>query len=180
MFTSRAEHRLSLRHDNADLRLTAIGAEIGLASLERVKRLRAKQGVLAETRRLLQTLKQDGLVLSHILKRQTVTWNDLPSPFQAVDAEIASQIETEIKYEGYLKREEAHIERNRADEDRTIPDWIDFDSVPGLKAEARLKLKKIQPRTFGQAARISGINPTDVALLQVHTKRGRSAATLTK
>jgi tRNA uridine 5-carboxymethylaminomethyl modification enzyme len=89
---------------------------------------------------------------------------------------VASQIETEIKYEGYLRREQAHIERNRADENRSIPDWIDFDLVPGLKAEARIKLKKIQPRTFGHASRISGINPTDVALLQVHAKRGKSAA----
>ena len=89
----------------------------------------------------------------------------------AIWVELKS-VETEIKYEGYLRREQAHIDRNRADEDRTIPDWIDFDSVPGLKAEARVKLKKIQPRTFGQAARISGINPTDVALLQIHTKRG--------
>jgi tRNA uridine 5-carboxymethylaminomethyl modification enzyme len=100
----------------------------------------------------------------------------LPESFQAVDLEVASQLETEIKYEGYLRREQAHIERNRADEHRSIPDWIDFDLVPGLKAEARIKLKKIEPRTFGHASRISGINPTDVALLQVHAKRGKSAA----
>jgi tRNA uridine 5-carboxymethylaminomethyl modification enzyme len=180
MFTSRAEHRLSLRHDNADLRLTGIGAEVGLASPERIGKLRAKQETLAETLRLLQTLKQEGQFFAHLLKRNDVTWSDLPSPFAAVDAEIASQLETEIKYEGYLRREEAHIERNRADEERTIPDWIDFDSVPGLKAEARVKLKKIQPRTFGQAARISGINPTDIALLQIHTKRGQAAAALAK
>jgi len=180
MFTSRAEHRLSLRHDNADLRLTAVGEEIGLASPERIRKLRTKHETLAETRLLLQTLKREDHTWSHLLKRQDITWNDLPSPFKAVDAEIASQLETEIKYEGYLRREEAHIERNRADEQRSIPDWLDFDSVPGLKAEARVKLKKIQPRTFGQAARISGINPTDVALLQVHTKRGKAAAALVK
>ena len=176
MFTSRAEHRLSLRHDNADLRLTEIGAEVGLASKERIAKLRAKQNALAETRNLLHTTKEDNRSCAHLLKRTDVTWSDLPSPFQLVDAEVASQLETEIKYEGYLKREEAHIKRNRADEDRSIPDWIDFDAVPGLKAEARVKLKKIQPQTFGQAARISGINPTDVALLQVHTKRGKTAA----
>jgi tRNA uridine 5-carboxymethylaminomethyl modification enzyme len=176
MFTSRAEHRLSLRHDNADLRLTAIGEEVGLASAERMARFRAKESILNETRQLLLALKHDNQPYAHLLKRPEVTWADLPSPFTAVDSEIASQLETEIKYEGYLKREQAHIERNRTDQDRAIPDWLDFDTIPGLKAEARVKLKKIQPRTFGQAARISGINPTDVALLQVHTKRGKAAA----
>ena len=180
MFTSRAEHRLSLRHDNADLRLTEIGAEVGLATPERLGKLRAKQEALAATRVLLQSTKRDGQPWAHLLKRPDTTWADLPEPFQAVDADVASQLETEIKYEGYLKREQAHIDRNRADENRSIPDWLDFDAVPGLKAEARVKLKKIQPQTFGQAARISGINPTDVALLQVHTKRGKAAAALGK
>jgi tRNA uridine 5-carboxymethylaminomethyl modification enzyme len=176
MFTSRAEHRLSLRHDNADLRLTEIGADVGLATALRVRKLKEKQAAITETLSLLEATKREGQSWAHLLKRPDIAWADLPSPFQTVDAEIASQLETEIKYAGYLKREQAHIERGRADENRTIPDWIDFDAVPGLKAEARVKLKKIQPRTFGQAARISGINPTDVALLQVHTKRGKAAA----
>jgi tRNA uridine 5-carboxymethylaminomethyl modification enzyme len=178
MFTSRAEHRLSLRHDNADLRLTDLGAAVGLASAERVAKLRAKRAGIEETRQLLQTIKQDGRPWIELLKRPAIGWADLPDPFRQVDPEIACQLETEIKYEGYLKREQAHIERNRADEGRSIPDWIDFDRVPGLKAEARVKLKKIQPRTFGQAGRISGINPTDIALLQVHAKRGKSASEL--
>jgi tRNA uridine 5-carboxymethylaminomethyl modification enzyme len=143
-----------------------------------LRKLRAKLEALAETRRLLRTLKHEGQPWAHLLKRPEISWSALPAPFQSVDAEIASQLETEIKYEGYLRREQMHIDRHRADEDRGIPDWIDFDAVPGLKAEARLKLKTIQPRTFGQAGRISGINPTDVALLQVHAKRGRTAAAL--
>ena len=176
MFTSRAEHRLSLRHDNADLRLTALGGEVGLATPERLESLRRKQEAIESARNLLLTTKQEGQPWAHLLKRPTVAWSDLPTPFQNVDPEVASQLETEIKYAGYLLREEAHIRRNLADEERTIPDWIDFDGVPGLKMEARLKLKKIQPRTFGQASRISGINPTDVSLLQIHAKRGKTAA----
>ena len=176
MFTSRAEHRLSLRHDNADLRLTEIGAEAGLASPARLGKLRTKQAAIDETGRLLESTKFEGQSWAHRLKRPDVTWADLPAPFPQVDAEVASQLETAIKYDGYLRREQAHIERQRGDEDRVIPDWINFDAVPGLKAEARVKLKRIQPRTFGQAGRISGINPTDVALLQIHAKRGKSRA----
>jgi tRNA uridine 5-carboxymethylaminomethyl modification enzyme len=180
MFTSRAEHRLSLRHDNADLRLTGLGAEIGLASPERLARLRAKQTALAETRSLLETVKNDGKPWAHWLKRPEISWSDLPDPFRKVDPDVAVQLETEIKYEGYLRREQAQINRTRTDEIRAIPGWLDFDAVPGLKAEARAKLKAIQPRTFGQAARISGINPTDVALLQIHVRRGQPPAALAR
>jgi len=175
MFTSRAEHRLSLRHDNADLRLT----ELGLGSAERLRRVRLKREGIEAARQLLQSTKCDGQPWLDRLKRPEISWSQLPEPFQKIDLEFAAQLETEIKYAGYLRREEIHIERNRSDEARSIPDWLDFDRVPGLKAEARLKLKKIQPRTFGQASRISGINPTDIALLQVYTKRGKSAVTAT-
>jgi tRNA uridine 5-carboxymethylaminomethyl modification enzyme len=175
MFTSRAEHRLSLRQDNADLRLTPLAAEIGLASPERRASLRAREQKLDEGRVLLASAKQGGRTYAHLLKRPDVTWRDLPAPFASFDAEIAELLETEIKYEGYLAREQGHITRNLADEERGIPEWLDYDIVPGLKAEARAKLRQIKPRTFGQAGRISGINPTDVALLQVHARRGRAA-----
>jgi tRNA uridine 5-carboxymethylaminomethyl modification enzyme len=172
MFTSRAEHRLSLRHDNADLRLTEIGGEIGLASARRLRRLRDKRKAINSVRNLLSSSKTGEISCLEWLKRPQVSWADLPPVFQDTDAEIATQLETEIKYEGYLRREEAHIARNRAEEGRSIPAWLDFDLVPGLKAEARAKLKTIRPQTFGQAGRISGLNPTDIALLHIHAKRG--------
>jgi tRNA uridine 5-carboxymethylaminomethyl modification enzyme len=179
MFTSRAEHRLSLRHDNADLRLTALGGEVGLASPHRLKLLAEKSQAIHDVRLMLSSTKQDGVSWAHRLKRPDTRWADLPEPFQRVAPDVAAQLETEIKYAGYLQREEAHIARNQAHEGKSIPDWIDFDLIPGLKAEARAKLKKVRPATFGQAGRISGINPTDIALLQVHAKRGKAAASAT-
>jgi tRNA uridine 5-carboxymethylaminomethyl modification enzyme len=176
MFTSRAEHRLSLRHDNADLRLTALGGEVGLAGPERQALLLSRMDNIKRVRVELDMAKLDGVSWAHRLKRPEITWKDLPDAFQAVPAEVATQLETEIKYAGYLAREEAHIARNRAHEEKAIPGWMDFDLIPGLKAEARTKLKKVRPRTFGQAGRISGINPTDISLLQIHAKRGQTAA----
>jgi tRNA uridine 5-carboxymethylaminomethyl modification enzyme len=176
MFTSRAEHRLSLRHDNADLRLTSLGGEVGLASRARIEKLHLKMQQIDDTRTMLSLSKVDNQSWAHRLKRPDTTWADLPEPFQRVDPDVAAQLETEIKYAGYMRREEVHIARNQAQESRSIPDWFDFDLIPGLKAEARTKLKKIRPRTFAQAGRISGINPTDISLLQIHAKRGKAAA----
>jgi len=176
MFTSRAEHRLLLRQDNADLRLTELGGAIGLASPLRVERLRAKQAAIAETRQTLQAEKVDRVPLAEWLKRPDFHWENLPPAWQAIPSEVAFQVETDIKYAGYIDREYAQIEKTRQVEEKPIPEWLDFDTVHGLKAEARHKLKTIRPRTFGQAARISGINPSDIALLLVWSKRGRAEA----
>jgi tRNA uridine 5-carboxymethylaminomethyl modification enzyme len=176
MFTSRAEHRLLLRQDNADLRLTELGGAIGLASPLRVERLRAKQAAIAEARQTLQAEKVDRLPLAEWLKRPDFHWENLPPAWQGIAPEVAFQVETDIKYAGYIDREYAQIEKTRQVEEKLIPEWLDFDTVHGLKAEARHKLKTIRPRTFGQAARISGINPSDIALLLVWSKRGRAEA----
>jgi len=176
MFTSRAEHRLLLGQDNADLRLTEIGAAVGLASPARVAKLREKRAQIEEVRAALAATKldRDGLnqPLSVWLKRPDYDWSHLPEAFRSVSDDVAAQVETDIKYAGYVDRERLQIEKARASEEKAIPDWLDYDAVHGLKTEARAKLKAIRPRTFGQAARISGINPSDIALLLVWTKRG--------
>ncbi|PTX99611.1 tRNA uridine-5-carboxymethylaminomethyl(34) synthesis enzyme MnmG [Verrucomicrobia bacterium LW23] len=174
MFTSRAEYRLILRQDNADLRLTERGHAIGLASDLRVARLREKKAGIEETLRRLKAERIGTEALAHILKRPTVAWKDLPESYQSVPPDVAAQVETEIKYSGYLGRELAQIEKVREAENQPIPLWLNYDDVQGLKKEARLKLKSVQPKTFGQAGRISGINPTDVALLRIWSKRGPS------
>lgn len=174
MFTSRAEYRLLLRQDNADLRLTEHGVRVGLASPERARRLKKKQEDILHWSRLLKAGKAEGKSLAHLLKKPDFFWKDLPEEFQKADKEIQIQIETDIKYAGYIDRELVHIEKNKKLENSPIPAWVDYDQIQGLKTEARLKLKQIRPATFGQASRISGINPTDIALLAIWMKRGKN------
>lgn len=171
MFTSRAEYRLLLRQDNADLRLTEKGANIGLASHERYERVKQKKMDLEYWRTELSRARFENKTLDQFLKMPDVDWTHLPDAFQRAPGEIQIQLETDIKYAGYVQRELANIEKTRKMEHEKIPDQIDYDLVPGLKIEARQKLKTIRPATFGQAARISGINPTDLSLLSVWVYR---------
>jgi len=172
MFTSRAEYRLLLRQDNADLRLTELGASFGLASPERLARTQAKQRRIAELKDRLSRERREGESLAHWLKKPGNEWQGLPEMFHVEHPDIAEQVETDLKYAGYIDRELLSIERAKASEDQLIPDWVNYDSIHGLKTEARIKLQQIRPRSFGQAARISGINPTDLSLLAVHVKKG--------
>lgn len=174
MFTSRAEYRLLLRQDNADLRLTELGASLGLASAERLARTRAKQRRIAELKDLLARERRGGESLAHWLKKPGNTWSGLPEVFHVEHPEVAEQVETDLKYAGYIERDLASIERAKANEDRIIPEWVDYEKIHGLKTEARIKLQQIRPRSFGQAARISGINPTDLSLLAIHIRKNRS------
>lgn len=168
MFTSRAEHRLLLRQDNADLRLTGKGAEIGLATPTRLARLQEKQEKIAHWQAVLKETRVGAKKAEDFLRMPTSTWADLPEAFRDCPTEVADQIETDVKYSGYIGREMAQIERARGMELTAIPEWVDYDAVHGIKTEARNKLKDIRPATFGQAGRISGINPTDITLLSIH------------
>jgi tRNA uridine 5-carboxymethylaminomethyl modification enzyme len=173
MFTSRAEHRLLLRHDNADLRLTERGAPYGLVDADRLQRARAKAAAIESLQRQLETIWHDGKPLAKWLRMPENDWSFLPPEFQSADPDTALQVLTNIKYAGYIAREQEQISRARALEDCPIPDWVDYPGIRGLKIEAAKKLQTVRPKTFGQASRISGINPTDLSLLAIHVKRGR-------
>ena len=172
MFTSRAEYRLLLRQDNADLRLSEMSYNLGLLSVERFRKLESKRKAIElEIDRLRNT--RDGTVaLSQILKRPEVSYRDLPGVNPELSHEEIQQVEISIKYEGYIARQQVEVNKLRSVEEKQIPDWLDYSKIPSMRNEARQKLQEIQPRTVGQASRISGISPADVSLLLVYMKRG--------
>ena len=172
MFTSRAEYRLLLRQDNADLRLTAMGIEAGLVTGERRARFETKFAKVASLRSRLLEIKIDALPLDRWLKRSENFWPAIPQPIRnEYPADVWQQIETDLKYEGYLRRQEEQIARSERHENKAIPEWIDYATINGLRSEAVQKLSKIRPETLGQAARISGVTPADIALLGVWMMR---------
>jgi len=174
MFTSRAEHRLALRHDNADRRLTPVAAGLGLAEPARVRRLEDKIAAIEATLTRLASHRVEGVTLADRLKRPEIGWADcvaaLPD-LAEVAADVATQIENDIRYAGYLKVEQERIQRRRQHGERPIPVGFDYGGVRHLRAEAREKLEQIRPGTLGQAGRVSGITPADLALLLLHLDR---------
>ncbi len=174
MFTSRAEHRLALRHDNADRRLTPVAARLGLAEPARVGRLEDKIAAIEATLTRLASHRVEGVTLADRLKRPEIGWADcvaaLPD-LAEVAADVATQIENDIRYAGYLKVEQERIQRRRQHGERPIPVGFDYGGVRHLRAEAREKLEQIRPGTLGQAGRVSGITPADLALLLLHLDR---------
>jgi tRNA uridine 5-carboxymethylaminomethyl modification enzyme len=177
MFTSRAEHRLALRHDNADRRLTPTAARLGLAEPERVARLAAKTAGIEASLAMLAAHRVNGTTLVDLLKRPECGWGDcvaaLPA-LAAVPREVATQVATDIRYAGYVAVERGRIERHEKLAGRLIPEGFDYATVRHLRAEAREQLTRIRPRTFGQAGRVRGITPADLALVLVHLE-GRGA-----
>jgi tRNA uridine 5-carboxymethylaminomethyl modification enzyme len=168
MFTSRAEHRLVLRHDNADLRLTPLAAAVGLVDAERAAKTRNKQADLRRLHEFAAGTNHDGLRIAQWLRRPENTVDLLPQDVRSgFHVALWEQLEIDLKYAGYITRQNAAIERLRHQEERRIPPTFDYAVVRGLRAETRQKLMQIRPETLGQASRISGMTPADLALLSI-------------
>jgi len=171
MFTSRAEYRLLLRHDNADRRLTPLAQQVGLIDSDRWRRFERKQAEIERVAGLLETTR-DGLEpLSKILRRTESTWADMVArlpELAGVAEDVVEQVTHDVKYAGYVARQEVDIDRQRRLAEKRIPANFNYASILQLRAEAREKLIRVQPGSLAQASRISGITPADLALVMVH------------
>jgi tRNA uridine 5-carboxymethylaminomethyl modification enzyme len=172
MFTSRAEYRLLLRQDNADIRLSEIGHEIGLLPERHLKKVRTKKTLIENELNRLHGVFYEGNSLAKILCRPEFTYKDLPSRNDTLSDEVIQQVEIAVKYAGYIDRQELEVKKFKKLEDKEIPSTFDFSIVPSLRLEARQKLAKFRPASIGQAARISGVSPADISILMVWLKRG--------
>ncbi|MDF2947397.1 MAG: gidA [Bacillales bacterium] len=199
LLTSRAEYRLILRHDNADVRLTGYGFKVGLINEDRYSRFLSKlDKIETEKQRLKEiTIKptkeiqellfnlsgselKDGIKPYELLKRPEIHYSHLLKigfGNNELETEVLEQVEIQIKYEGYIEKSLQQVEKMKKMDSKKIPDNIDYDSINGLASEARQKLKQVRPLSIGQASRISGVNPADISILLVYIEQGKIAKT---
>ncbi len=173
MFTSRAEYRLLLRQDNADRRLMKYGYRYGLISDQQWQKLVEKECAISGMLTYLNKKMTGPDTLAKILSRPDRTFEDIVNMDdylrqQHISREVKEQVEIEVKYKGYIERQQQQIEKFKKMEDYKIPSWIDYDSVPELRKEARQKLSRIQPISLGHASRISGVSPADISILMIY------------
>ena len=171
-----------LRHDNADLRLTEMGRVVGLVDDHRWKRFQTRRDAISRLRGILNETRIQGESLYRALRRPTTSWDQIvaldPSLAEhGFPIDVVSQIGIEAKYDGYIDRQIDQIERFRRLENKPIPADLEYRAIPQLRAEAREKFERIRPLSLGQAGRISGISPADIATLLIHLKRNRPELT---
>ena len=172
MFTSRAEYRLLLRQDNADLRLTPKARDFGLIDPTRWAHTEAKLAALSKARDFADQIRLDGVLLAQWLRRPENAAGDIPAHIRyEFPAQIWDLLQTDCQYEGYIRRQELQVQRALAGESRGIPSDLDFLQITDLRTEARQKFLKIRPSTFAQAGRISGITPADLAVLEIWMRK---------
>jgi tRNA uridine 5-carboxymethylaminomethyl modification enzyme len=171
MFTSRAEYRLLLRQDNADLRLSELGHRIGLLPGRNFETFNAKRTAIAEELARLEKTREGTETSAQVLKRPEISYTNLQHHNTLLPLDVVQQVEIAIKYAGYISRQETEVAKFRNLEDKQIPGTFDYSTVPSLRNEARQKLIKIRPGTLGQASRISGVSPADIGILMVWLKR---------
>ncbi|WP_226677716.1 tRNA uridine-5-carboxymethylaminomethyl(34) synthesis enzyme MnmG [Rossellomorea aquimaris] len=197
LLTSRAEYRLLLRHDNADLRLTDIGHRIGLISDDRYDRFSAKKEAISAEKARLEAIRikpteetqsvireaggselKDGILAADLLKRPEMNYSHIkslvPSEIE-LDPDVEEQVEIQVKYEGYIEKSLQQVDKMKKMENKRIPENIDYSAISGLASEARQKLIEVQPLSLAQASRISGVNPADVSILMVYIEQGKIA-----
>jgi tRNA uridine 5-carboxymethylaminomethyl modification enzyme len=197
LLTSRAEYRLLLRHDNADLRLTDIGKQIGLISEERYQRFTEKKEAIKAEKERLEGIRikpveetqavireaggselKDGILAADLLKRPEMNYSHIkrlvPSEIE-LSPEVEEQVEIQVKYEGYIEKSLQQVEKLKKMENKRIPENIDYEAISGLASEARQKLIEVRPLSLAQASRISGVNPADISILLVYIEQGKIA-----
>ena len=180
MFTSRAEYRLHLRSDNADQRLTPIARKLGLVDEARWEVYERKQSQVEELSRVLKQEKIDGKSMFELMRRPDFSIKTELNRLNIADRferRAVEQLAISVKYKGYVERQQRQIEQFKKMESRSIPSNVDYAAIPDLRSEAREKWSALNPRNLGQAARISGISPSDVTVLWVHLEGRRRRKT---